>query len=138
MLRVQPAVKVMAIVHRPRDGALLVTEDADKRGRRYQRPPGGSVEYGEQAIDAIRREFREELGVELSDVESKGVLENVFRLDDETRHEIVFVFRARLFDESDYEGGETRVRDHPTVRVLWRSPTASDPPLYPAGIHDFM
>jgi ADP-ribose pyrophosphatase YjhB (NUDIX family) len=128
----------MAIIRRARDGALLVTEDMDERGRLYQRPPGGSVEFGERAADAIRRELREELGAELYDLESKGVLENVFRLGDESRHEIVFVFAARLDHDSDYEAGATRVLDNPAVRVLWRSPIASEPALFPDGIHDFL
>lgn len=55
-------VKAMAIIQRPRDGALLVSEDVDPSGALFHRPLGGHVEFGEYAVDTVQREFLEEIG----------------------------------------------------------------------------
>ncbi len=47
-----------------RDGKLLMVRKADTS---YWAIPGGHVEAGENALDALRREVREELAVELND-----------------------------------------------------------------------
>lgn len=60
------------------------------------RPPGGGVEFGETSEAALRREFREELDVELSRIDYLGALENVFSFEGQTGHEVVFVYRVEL------------------------------------------
>jgi ADP-ribose pyrophosphatase YjhB (NUDIX family) len=126
----------MAMIQRPRDGALLVAENANPSGALFHRPLGGHVELGEYALDTVHREFREEIGQALTQVRLAGVLENIFEWNGATQHEIVFVFKAALADESAYEIPEQVIRDAPgNTRVIWRLPdTASCPPLYPAGL----
>jgi len=68
----------MAVVQRPRDGALLVSEETDPAGEVFHRPLGGHVEFGEYARDTVHREFREEIGQALTGVRLAGVLENIF------------------------------------------------------------
>jgi ADP-ribose pyrophosphatase YjhB (NUDIX family) len=83
---------------------ILVSDGLDpETGRLYCRPLGGSVEFGELAAHALAREIREELGVEIREVQLLGVLENLFTLDGRQAHEVVFVFDARFEDESLYE-----------------------------------
>jgi 8-oxo-dGTP pyrophosphatase MutT (NUDIX family) len=60
------------------------------------RPPGGGVEFGETSEAALRREFREELDVELTGIEYVGALENLFGFEGRTGHEVVFVYRVEL------------------------------------------
>ena len=50
----------MAVIRRPRDGALLVSEHAEPD--LFHRPLGGHVEFGEYALDTLHRELREEIG----------------------------------------------------------------------------
>jgi ADP-ribose pyrophosphatase YjhB (NUDIX family) len=124
-------IKAMAVVRRPRDGALLVSESADPL---FQRPLGGHVEFGEYAIDTVRREFGEEIGQELGDVRLLGVLENIFGWQGGTEHEVVFIFTAAFASAAAYEIEGQRIRDKPERRVLWRPADAVSPPLYPAGL----
>ena len=129
-------VKAMAIIRRPRDGALLVSEHTDPAREAFQRPLGGHVEFGEHAETTIRRELPEEIGQSVTAVRLLGVLENIFEWDSSLAHEIVFVFAASFLDPAAYEISEQRILDHPDddrTRVIWRPADALTPPLYPAG-----
>ena len=128
-------IKAMAVVRRPRDGALLVSESPDPL---FQRPLGGHVEFGEYARDTVRREFLEEIGQELTDVRLLGVLENIFGWRGGTEHEVVFIFTAAFASAAAYEIEEQRILDNPDRRVLWRPADAISPPLYPAGLTELI
>ena len=127
-------IKAMAVIRRPRDGALLVSEADSGSEPLFQRPLGGHVEFGEYALDTVRREFGEEIGQELTEVRLLGVLENIFGWRGGTEHEVVFIFTAAFAAASAYEIEEQRILDNPDRRVLWRPADAVSPPLYPAGL----
>ena len=131
-------IKAMAVIRRPRDGALLVSESDSGSEPLFQRPLGGHVEFGEYALDTVRREFGEEIGQELTDVRLLGVLENIFGWRGGTEHEVVFVFAAAFASAAAYEIEEQRIRDNPDRRVLWRPADAVSPPLYPAGLPELI
>jgi ADP-ribose pyrophosphatase YjhB (NUDIX family) len=130
--------KAMAVVRRPRDGALLVSEHVDSGDPPFQRPLGGHVEFGEYALDTVRREFAEEVGQELTGVRLLGVLENIFGWRGGTEHEVVFIFTAAFAAAPAYEIEEQRILDNPDRRVLWRPADAVSPPLYPAGLTELI
>lgn len=48
------------------DAILLV--DEHRFGKRYTKFPGGGLEFGEGTIDCLKREFQEELGVEIDSI----------------------------------------------------------------------
>ena len=130
-------VKAMVLIRRPRDGALLVSEEVNPSGELFHRPLGGHVEFGEYALGTVHREFREEIGQALTGARLAGVLENIFVWGGATKHEIVFVFTATFADEAAYEIGEQAILDTPDrTRVIWRAPGAASPPLYPEGVAD--
>jgi ADP-ribose pyrophosphatase YjhB (NUDIX family) len=129
-------VKAMAVIKRPRDGALLVSEYTGPDAEPFHRLLGGHVEFGEYAAGTIRREFLEEIGQAISGVQLLGVVENLFRWQDRDQHEVVFVFRAQMDDTEAYEIAEQLVRDDTRgyTRVVWRQPGTVTPPLYPEGV----
>jgi ADP-ribose pyrophosphatase YjhB (NUDIX family) len=133
-------IKAMAVIRRPRDGALLVSESDSGSEPPFQRPLGGHVEFGEYALDTIHREFLEEIGQALTGVRLLGVLENIFGWQGGTEHEVVFIFEAALADDAAYEIEEQLIRDdtEPKSRVLWRPTDAVRPPLYPAGLTELI
>lgn len=49
---------------RDREGRVLLLRHEDKRGRAFWATPGGGIEREETAVDAARREAREELGLD--------------------------------------------------------------------------
>jgi ADP-ribose pyrophosphatase YjhB (NUDIX family) len=126
-------VKAMAVIRRPRDGALLVSEHAEPE--LFHRPLGGHVEFGEYALDTVHRELQEEIGQGLAQVRLLGVLENIFPWPGGIEHEIVFLYAAAFSDSAAYDIDEQGIRDEADgrTRVIWRPPGALSPPLYPAG-----
>ena len=66
------------------------------RGAAYYFLPGGHVEFGERAVDALRREMREELGVAAKIGRFIGAVENVFLRKKKKVHELNLVFLASL------------------------------------------
>lgn len=122
-----------------RDGHLLVQHGMNvETGGQFFRPPGGAIEFGERAVDALRREFIEELQAELDDVQLLTVLENPFSYNGSDYHEIVFVFEARFTDVRLYRLEEFTIRETSTrAAASWKRIDALggiDAPLYPTGL----
>jgi ADP-ribose pyrophosphatase YjhB (NUDIX family) len=136
MVERRHVVKSMVLIRRPSDGALLVSADTDAEGNVYERPLGGHVEFGERAADTARREIQEELAQDVADLRLLGVLENLFEFDGDPRHEIVFVFNAAFADDRAYDVEDQSILDDPTqrIRVRWRDPSRTAPPIVPEGL----
>jgi ADP-ribose pyrophosphatase YjhB (NUDIX family) len=96
----------------------------------------GHVEFGEYAAETVRREIRQELGQEITDVRLLGVIENLFDSGGQAKHEVVFVLGAAFADDGAYDIGEQFVGDRPAgqVAVRWRPAGATSPPLFPAAL----
>ena len=89
-------IAIAALVHR--DHVLLAEGHDTVKDETFFRPLGGEVEFGEQATDAVRREFVEETGLAIEVTAPLGVIENLFTYQGQPGHEIVFEFVARLAD----------------------------------------
>jgi len=70
--------------------------------------PGGGVEFKEGAIETLKREFREELGIEMHEAKFIGIAENVFSVKGIEAHEINLVFSATI-DEAPTESKEKHI-----------------------------
>ena len=135
-----PAIRPKAVCVIRRGDEILVNDAYDSvKGERFYGPLGGGVEFGERAEDAVRREMREEIGVELEGVVLLGVLENIFVYEGCPGHEISFVFEARLTDRTLYEREELRgVEGELELVARWvplRLFADGGPPLYPQGLY---
>jgi 8-oxo-dGTP pyrophosphatase MutT (NUDIX family) len=108
---------VSLCVFRDRDRFLVVEAPDVVRGDRFARSLGGGVEFGETSTQAIRREVREELGLELCDLRLLGVLENLFVYNGKPGHEVVFVYDARFVDPNVYLSHELPINE-----AGWASP----------------
>src|SRR5262245_33412983 len=98
-------VRAVSIGLAVRNGRLLVVEVLDDTGAiKGWRPPGGGIQFGERARNAVAREFREELKCEISiDAAAPLIFENIFEHEGAVGHEIVFAFPVTLLDTRLYE-----------------------------------
>jgi ADP-ribose pyrophosphatase YjhB (NUDIX family) len=128
-------------VFRREDGFILAAPGFDKvKQRRFYRPLGGEIEFGERAEDAVRREIREEVGTEIEDVRLLMVSENIFTFLGAEGHELVWSFEARFADASFYERdvvecleGDSKFEAH---WVPLEAFVRGDLPLFPDGLLD--
>lgn len=102
------------------------------------RPPGGTIEFGEQGSDAVVREIHEELGVDVVEPLYLGTIENIFTYLGAVGHELVRVYAVRFADERLYERVSFECVEANGVRFacVWK-PIAgfrSGVPLYPDGL----
>lgn len=86
--------------------------------------PGGRAEFGEPAEQTLRREMREELGVEVEVVRLLWLVENFFQYTGKDYHEIGLYFLMRFPAESKfltepgpYQGWEQNI----ALRFQWFS-----------------
>ncbi|MCM0619774.1 NUDIX hydrolase [Nocardioides bruguierae] len=133
-------VKAFAVLLHPDGTRHAVSRMSTTEHPTLHRPLGGSVELGEPALDAAVREIREELDATLVEPRLLGVLENVFTIDGELGHEVVFVHLGHLAeaDAVPDEGRPFTDGDVPCW-VEWR-PVAGDPevPLFPTGLQEML
>ena len=121
-----------------RGDRILVSFAVDPRtGGRYARTLGGAIEFGERAEDAIRREMREELGADILHPRLLGVLENIFELQGQRHHEIIFVFDADFADTTLYDRDALQVNEAACIEpATWVSieTFGDDLPIYPRDL----
>jgi len=72
-----------------------------KKGNNYYFLPGGHVEFGETAQQALTRELKEELNIEADTIDYIGTIENFFEEANKKCHEINLVFYVDAKDASD-------------------------------------
>jgi 8-oxo-dGTP pyrophosphatase MutT (NUDIX family) len=91
----QPEIEVLVRGVCLKGGRLLVCRS---RGAANVFLPGGHAEFMEQAAESLRREIREELGLEATIGAFLGAVEHTFIQKGERHCEINLVFRMRLPD----------------------------------------
>lgn len=143
--RPSPRIRVKALGLHWRDGRLLASEVHDDAGRvKGVRPLGGSVEFGEPARDAVIREFKEELGIDIAILGEPVVLENLYVHEGSAGHEVLFVFQvefpAAAFSGQDRilfqeDNGDACVAGWYDLKDL---DVEKGPELYPKGLKELL
>lgn len=81
-----------------KEGKILVCYHKKKN---YYFFPGGHIEFGERAKDALFRELKEELDLSIKKITFVGIVENFYQEDKENHHEINFVFKVEVKNVKD-------------------------------------
>ena len=88
----------IAVIKRKNEVLAVACHDPVKNEKFY-RLPGGGIEFGETAAEALQREFKEEIGVEISVGKKLGVYENIFTFGNQKGHEVMILHAATLPSE---------------------------------------
>src|SRR3954454_4641413 len=127
----EPRIRVSAILQW--QGRLLLCRQ-EKPGKEYWLLPGGGVDGGETIIEALRRELREELGIE-ADVQFEGPVAIVDSIAPKAmahrKHVVHVIFAADLSHRSleDVETRDAALRGARLSRTDERAAVLRHPPI---------
>lgn len=97
-------IKVKALAWIEDQGMLFVVKLFDTvKEDAFYRPIGGSVEFGETTLEAVKREVKEEIQTQIEVTGTPMVLENIFVCDGKHGHEINYLYRTNFIDKTFYE-----------------------------------
>lgn len=83
--------------------------------------PGGRIEMGEDSREALIRELKEELNVEIEIQGIKAITENFFDFDDKHYHELQYVYIAKILDKSIEEHTEPFIGTEKKDKFEWKN-----------------
>jgi len=90
-----------ALIVNDKNETLLLKRTSKTRNRAgFWSKPGGGVEFGEKVEDAVKREIKEELGVEIELVKFLGFTQDIIK--EENQHWVSFNYLAKII------GGEVK------------------------------
>ena len=67
---------------------------------------GGHIEFGETGVEALKREFKEEINENIINIKSVGVFENIFFYNGKEQHEFVSLFSCDFVNKEMYKKKE--------------------------------
>jgi len=101
------------------DNKLLVAEGFDKnKNEIFYRALGGGIEFGEKSDEALKREFLEELGVDIEIDCYLGLSENIFTFNGRRAHELILMYKIEIKD-ADYKDVYVINDDCGEFKALW-------------------
>lgn len=127
------------------NGRILVSPGYDEvKDSNFYRLLGGGIEYGESSIDALHREFQEELDIKLTNCKLLTVSENIFTFNGKPYHEICFIYEAEFEDPSLYEIDEFKILDAVNDdgkdgKVIWLElDDSKEQNIFPDGVNEVL
>ena len=103
MLNSGDRVRPIAIsIIRNNDKILVYERQDDITGEKFYRLVGGCIEFGESSNIALKREFEEELSLDIKNTKLISIFESIFTFNSKEMHEIVFLYESKFADSSIY------------------------------------
>lgn len=99
----------------------LMAEGYDPtKQKTFYRALGGGIEFGESSLEALKREFWEELHTELTNITYLGCIENRFTFLNQPGHEIIQLYQCDLADLTLYQADPIQFFDGTEVPITAR------------------
>ena len=102
-----------------KDNKLLVSEGFDKvKNETFYRCLGGGIEFLEKGEEALKREFLEEINVDIAVKDFLGISENIFTYQGKNAHELILFYSIEISDEN-YQEEYKVIDDHGETIAKW-------------------
>ena len=102
-----------------KDNKLLVSEGFDKvKNETFYRCLGGGIEFLEKSEEALKREFLEEINVDIAVKDFLGISENIFTYQGKNAHELILFYSIEISDEN-YQEEYKVIDDHGETIAEW-------------------
>ena len=98
---------------------LLVSEGFDKvKNETFYRCLGGGIEFLEKSKEALKREFLEEINIDITVKDFLGISENIFTYQGRKAHELILFYSIDISDEN-YKEEYKVIDDHGETIAKW-------------------
>ena len=124
------------------DKILVYQREDDVTKEKFYRLIGGCIEFGESSKDALKREFQEELSLDLLDIQFIKSFESIFEFNNSKMHEIVYLFDSKFEDKTVYTkeviAGLEGERDFKAIWLPISTFKEKKETIYPEEIIDYL
>ena len=97
---------------------ILKRSDSDKINPDKWEFVGGKINFNENLEDALKREFKEELNIDIKVGKFLGISENIFNYKGKNAHELVLFYDAYI-DDKDYQEKYSVIDDDSETEAMW-------------------
>ena len=102
-----------------KNNKILVSEGFDKvKNETFYRCLGGGIEFLEKGKEALKREFLEEINVDIIVKDFLGISENIFTYQGRKAHELILFYSIEISDEN-YQEEYKVIDDHGETIAKW-------------------
>lgn len=102
-----------------KDNKILVSEGFDKvKHENFYRCLGGGIEFLEKSEEALKREFWEEINIDIIVKGFLGISENIFTYEGKNAHELILFYSIEISDEN-YQEKYKVIDDHGETIATW-------------------
>lgn len=102
-----------------KNNKLLVSEGFDKvKNETFYRCLGGGIEFLEKSEKALKREFLEEINIDITVKDFLGISENIFTYQGKKAHELILFYSIDISDEN-YKEEYKVIDDHGETIAKW-------------------
>lgn len=102
-----------------KNNKLLISEGFDKvKNETFYRCLGGGIEFLEKSEEALKREFLEEINVDITVKNFLGISENIFTYQGKKAHELILFYSIEISDEN-YQEEYKVIDDHGETIAKW-------------------
>ena len=102
-----------------KNNKLLVSEGFDKvKNEIFYRCLGGGIEFLEKGKEALKREFLEEINVDIIVKDFLGISENIFTYQGKKAHELILFYSIEIPDKN-YQEEYKVIDDHGETIAKW-------------------
>ena len=103
-MHVEGQIRVLALGLIKKDNRVFISQGYDPvKQKTFYRAMGGGVDFGETSLEALEREFQEEIQAKLTNISYLGCLENLFTFNGKQGHELLQVYQCDFADAKFYE-----------------------------------